>query len=123
MIKVYYEEYTNDYCRRDKTETFYGYDAFKDWFFNKCRGSYKDKISIPNPDSTIFKKDELPYSMEVNCMWEENKCYWIHKIEKDGKIVFSDGRHTNRIKYWNDDVRQMCREMLAREKNPQFDFG
>ena len=121
MVQVYYDEYTNDYCKRDKDRRFYDLSDFKDWFFGLCKGDYERYISIPNPDSNVWK--EGPSCMEVNCMWTDDKIYRIHMIKKDGAIIYSDGRHTNRIKHWNEIVKNMCRDMLARKKNPQFNFG
>ena len=50
MVTVKYEEYTNDFWRKEKEMTFGGMQQFIDWFFGLCDGRYKDKISIPNPD-------------------------------------------------------------------------
>ena len=121
MVTVYYEEYTNDYIMRDKQKTFMSLNGFEDWFFGLCKRSYKDYISIPDPDTTIFRPDEMPYSLDVNAMWTDNCHYWVHMIRNNG-IVFSDGRHTNGQKHWNDTTKDMCRRMLARRNNPQFDF-
>ena len=121
MVTVYYEEYTNDYLRRDKQKTFMSLSGFEDWFFGLCKRSYKDYISIPDPDTTIFRPDEMPYSLDVNAMWTDNCHYWVHMIRNNG-IVFSDGRYTDGQKHWNDTTKDMCRRMLARRNNPQFDF-
>ena len=123
MITVDYELYTNDYRRRFKKETFYNIQEFVDWIFKNCDGKYEDKISIPNPDTTIFKEDEMPYSIDVNRMWTRNDHLWVHQIRVDSTIVFSDGKHTNGLKHWNENMKQMCRDMLKRRSNPQFNFG
>ena len=123
MIVVDYELYTNDFCRSVKRETFRSLNDFENWIFENCDGDYKEKISIPDPDSKIFKPDELPYSIDVNRMWTRNNHVWVHQIKKDGLIIFSDGKHTSGIKHWNDEVKQLCRDMLVRKKNPQFAFG
>lgn len=121
MYWVYFEEYTNDYCRKERGKSFYSLKDFQDWFFAKCKGKYEDKISIPNPDSWIWK--DGPSAMDVNCMREENKHYWVHMIKNDETIIFSDGHNTNRIKHWNEDTKQLCRKMLERKQKPQFNFG
>lgn len=122
MILVDYEEYTNDYCRSYKQKTLGDLTEFANWVFALCKGKYEDRISIPNPDTTIFTADEMPYSIDVNCIWEENKHYWIHQIKRDGKIIFTDGKYTNGIKHWSELMKSMCRNMLNRKANPQFDF-
>lgn len=121
MVTIYYEEYTNDYCRRDKEKSFVSLDEFERWFFGLCKRNYKDYIEIPDPDTTIFRPDEMPYSLDVNAMRNDNCHYWIHMIRSNG-IIFSDGQYTCRQKHWNDTTKNMCRRMLARCNNPTFDF-
>lgn len=123
MITVDYELYTNDYCRKVQKETFRDLNEFADWVFENCDGEYKEKISIPDPDGKIFRPDELPYAIEVNRMWTRNNHLWIHQIKDSGVIIFSDGKHTNRTKHWNETVKSLCRTMLARRNNPVFNFG
>lgn len=122
MIHVKYEEYTNDYCRRYMDKRFYSLGEFEDWFFSMCDGKYEDKIFIPNPDRKDIWGDG-PSRMEVNCMWTKNKCFWVHQIEDGVKIVFSDGKHTNGQRHWNEELQNLCRHMLERQKKPRFSFG
>lgn len=122
MITVYYEEYKNDYNRKNETKNFFSLSGFEDWFFRLCKGDYKRDISIPDPDSTWFKPTELPYRLEVNANRTDGCTYWVHMIRNSNGIIFSDGRHTNRQKHWNDDAKNMCRRMLERRNNPKFDF-
>ena len=83
MITIKYEEYTNDYIRKYKDHTVPFLQSFEDWFFNLCDGDYSKKISIPDPKHSVCK--DGPYRMEVNCVWTQNKCYWVHQIMRDGK--------------------------------------
>lgn len=121
MITIKYEEYTNDYIRKYKDHTVPFLQSFEDWFFNLCDGDYSKKISIPDPKHSVCK--DGPYRMEVNCVWTQNKCYWVHQIMRDGKIIFSDGKFTSGQKYWNEDMKQLCSEMLKRKAKPVFNFG
>lgn len=121
MIQVFYDEYTNDFWKPQKERAFHTLADFKDWFFDLCKGKYEDKISVPNPDRTDIWKDG-PSAMEVNCVWEDNKTYRVHMLERDGAIIFSDGRHTNGQKHWNEETKQMCRDMIQRRKTPTFNF-
>ncbi len=120
MITIKYEEYHNDYYRSNKSKSFYNLSEFKNWFFGCCKGKYEDRISIPNPDSNIWS--DGPSCLEVNCVWEEGFTYWVHEISKDGGIIYSDGNYTNRQKHWNEETKQMCRDMLERKKKPIFNF-
>lgn len=119
MIKIFYEEYTNDYTKRFKDRTFYNLKEFENWFFSLCKDDYKH-LSIPEPGKHWTK--DGPGSMECNCIWTENKIYKVHIIEKDGGIIFSDGRLTNGQRHWNEEAQQLCRDMLERKKNPKFNF-
>ncbi len=121
-IRIKYEEYRNDYNRKDCERSFYTLSEFEDWFFGLCKGTYKKDASIPDPDNKHGIWADGPSCMEMNCRWTEDKVYWIHQINTDNGIIYSDGHHTNRMKHWNDDAKEMCRRMLQRKKNPQFNF-
>ena len=123
MITVDYELYTNDYSRSYRKETFYDLNEFVDWVFQNCDGKYEKDISVPSPECKWLKEEEMPYSIDVNRMWTRNNHLWIHQIRKDSTIIFSDGTHTNHIRHWNEETKQMCRDMLNRIKNPVFNFG
>lgn len=119
MIRIKYEEYTNDFTRRFLEKQFAFMEEFENWFFNLCDGEYSRNISIPDPKRCAG----VPYRMEVNCVRTQNKCYWVHQIEWDNKIVFSDGRYTSGQKHWNEWIKQLCERMIARKDNPKFNFG
>ena len=121
MIIISYERYVNDCSKTFLNKSFYSLKEFEDWFFGLCRGKYEKDISIPDPDSSYTKNG--PGRISVNCVWTEGCDYWVHKIVDCGKIVFSDGKETNGIKHWNDDIKNLCREMIQRQNNPQFVFG
>lgn len=123
MITVKYEEYTNDFFRQNRVRNFSSLSEFENWFFGLCdSGKYEDRISVPNPDRTDIWRDG-PSRMEVNCMWTQSKCYWVHQIERNGTIIFSDGKHTDRQKHWNEETKELCRAMLERKAHPRFNFG
>ena len=122
MIRIKYELYTNDYWRNPQTKTFYSLSEFCDWIFECCDGNYKEKIFIPNPDRTDIWYDG-PSRIEINRMWTQNNQVWIHQIESDAGIIFSDGKHTDGIKHWNETAKQMCRDLLVRRNKPSFNFA
>ena len=120
MIKVSYEEYINDYNRTYKTQAFYNLSEFVDWFFGKCKGKYNKDISVPDPDSDIWR--DGPSCMEVRAMWTEGRTYWIHMIQRDGGIIYTDGIMTNHQTHWNDETKELCRQMRKRRDKPMFNF-
>ncbi len=117
MITVRYEEYTNDYIRRNTTKTFSSLGEFENWFFSLCNGSYEQDISIPDP-----RRSDIPSGMEVRCYQTEGKCYWVHMISRDAGIIYSDGHHTDGQRHWNDETKSLCVEMIQRKKKPTFNF-
>lgn len=119
MLYVRYEEYTNDFTRRYCDKSFASFDAFADWLFGLCDGLYEERISIPDPTRCRTG----PYRIEVNCYRAQNKCYWVHQIERDGKIIFSDGKFTSGQKHWNEEVQKLCANMIRRRNQPVFNFG
>ena len=124
MITVDYEIYINDYTRSYKKETFYNLGAFVDWVFQNCDDDYKSHIFVPDPeDKRAEVMNRLPYRIQVSRCRTRGNSLWVHQIRRDNTIIFSDGKHTNNITHWNEEVKQMCRDMLTRIKNPVFNFG
>lgn len=123
MIKVKYEEYRADYDRRDKEISFYSLDEFENWFFGLCKGTYENDASVPDPDNAHGIWKDGPSCLKMNCRWIEGKTYWVHQISSSAGIIYSDGHHTNHQRHWNEEVKDMCRRMIRRKKNPTFNFA
>lgn len=125
MIKVKYEKYRNDYDRMIEEKWFHNLQEVQDWLFDICEGEYAKGMFFINPASTIpYFKGKL--NLDSSCISVNGRSYdtWVLQINKDGKIIYSTGRFTNGISYWNDEVKQWimaCRERQL--KNPTFNFG
>ena len=119
MIIVKYERRRNCYDNSHEVKYFTTLRDFKEWFFDDIRDYEKD-MYIPDPECTFHLHDEGPSCLNFRLNGYRHE---VNQIEKDGKIIYSDGRYTNHIKYWNEETKQMCRDMLARQKKPQFNFG
>ena len=126
MIKIKYERYHNDYNRKIEEKTFYDLKKVTDWLFDNVSGNYKDKMFFIDPDS------RLPYfggklNLDSSCISTRYDVSgyetWVLLIEKDGAIIYSTGRFTNGISYWNEEVKQWLRDCRERQLHPVFNFG
>ena len=126
MIKVKYEKYRNDYDRMIEEKWFHNLQEVQDWLFDICEGKYAKGMFFIDPESTIpYFKGKL--NLDSSCISVNGRSYdtWVLQINKDGKIIYSTGRFTNGISYWNDEVKQWimaCRERQL-NPNPTFNFG
>ena len=118
-IVIKYEEYRNDLWRKNHMNWFKDLEQFKDWFFELSDGR-NDLIGIPDPeDCTVF--GEPSGGMEVSNYRPFCVTYWVHEIDIDEQVVFSDGFYTDRRRCWTDEIKQLCKEMLSRKNNPASD--
>lgn len=47
MISVYYDEYTNDFWKKEKERSFYNLAEFQDWFFGLCKSAIREGLLFP----------------------------------------------------------------------------
>ena len=127
MIKVKYERYAHDYNRHMEERTFSGLDDFADWLFGKVEGKYEDNMFFVDPDNGWLTHYNGKLHLDSSCisLHRDSTGYatWVIQIEEDGKIIYSIGRFTNGISYWNEEVKQWLRDCRSRQKNPTFNFG
>lgn len=127
MIRVYFEEYHNDYFRKNHVQAFYGLRDLENWIFDQMRQNYSDKdngrhvMSFPTPEAAKRIVSEAPWSIEFKPDYD-GPTYWIHKIEHNGGILFSDGSMTAKRKHWSKEVQEWCSHCHKRQYNPQFNF-
>lgn len=124
MIRIKYERYWNDLRRENNlTKTFYGLKELEDWLFNNAQFStiYK-KIDVyfPVTEPTSWKSNPEPSRIEStdNDGWST----WVHVIENDNGIIFSDGKYTAWQKHWNDEVKAWLKHCGERATKPRFNF-
>lgn len=123
MIRIKYEKYYNDYNRSFATKSFNTLNELADWMFDMVYGKYDFKIYFTDPNDPHISNEKL--RLDSSCIYtSDNKYrYWIHQIEKDGKIIYSCGTFTNGICHWNDEIKDWLRTCRDRMNNPQFNFG
>ena len=124
MLRVKYERYLNDYFRKDETKSFADLTALENWMFDQMQQDYsgdEGAMSFPTPKKAARIHADGPWGIELRPVYGEAQI-WIHQIESDAGIIFTDGRFTSRRKYWTDEVQDWLVHCEQRRKNPQFNF-
>lgn len=125
MLRVKYERYLNDYCRKDETKSFADLTELENWMFDQMQQDYagdKGTMSFPTPKKLARIHADGPWGIELRPVYGEAQI-WIHQIESNIGIIFTDGRFTSRRKYWTDEVQGWLVHCEQRRKNPQFNFA
>lgn len=123
QITVKYEKYYNDNRHLYDVKVFDSLEALADWMFSLVKGEYKKSMWFTDPEGRheVNGKLHLDGSCIKSCDGEWT--YWIEQIEKNGAIIYSTGKFTNGICYWNDEIKQWLKACKAKMNNPQFVFG
>ena len=118
MLIVKYEEHRNDYDRRHFEKFFKSLSDLEEWLFGLMRWEYKRHMWF-----------NIDYKGEVVCEHiavhpaQGPLRYWVHQIEQDGKIIFSDGMHTNNQKFASKAVKEWFLHCENRVNQPAFNFA
>lgn len=123
MIKVKYKKYYNDYRNSYETKEFSSFKELTDWLFGMAKGEYKKCMYFTSPDDEHIYDGKLKLDNSCISSYDGEWSYWVEQIEKDGIIVYSTGKFTNGICYWNEEVKQWLRTCEERMNNPKFNFG
>lgn len=121
MITVKYERYWNDYLRRFETKSFYSLSELENWMFDSIKRSYKNALRFPTPEAVSYVKSDGPWRIEV-APSPTSELIWIHLIETDGGIIFSDGEMTDKQKHWSKEVKKWLIHCEERKNKPKFNF-
>lgn len=125
MIKVYYEEYLNDFWRKQHVREFANLDSLAEWIFGQMRTDYvKDRyvMGIPTPEIAKRIHSDAPWRIEF--MPERGgPTFWIRQMKENGRIIFTDGTMTAGQKHWSQAVKEWCIDLEERRKAPTFDFA
>lgn len=124
MLRVRYERYWNDYRRKDEVKTFADLDELADWMFNQMQQDYTNQstMSFPTPKKVASIGETGPWTIEFRPVWGE-EIIWIHQIESNDGIIFSDGRFTSRQKHWSKSVQDWLIRCEQRRRQPKFNFA
>jgi len=127
MYKVYYEIYKNDYNRTEGIEKHWSLMSVADWLINNASKNYENgEVFFVDPDSRLpYIGDKLRLCSSCISSNPRNGTgeIWVHMIRRDdGGIIYSDGKYTNGISHWNDEVKEWLRESRKRAENRSFNF-
>lgn len=124
MLRVRYERYWNDYRRKDEVKAFADLDELADWMFNQMQQDYMNQsaMSFPTSKKVASIGETGPWTIEFRPVWGEESI-WIHQIESNDGIIFSDGRFTSRQKHWSKSVQDWLIRCEQRRRQPKFNFA
>lgn len=123
MIKVYYEEYYNDFRRKDMERTFSSLKEVEDWVFEQMRQDYTKPFVMYFPTPEQNKRFHWDGASRIEfAPSKEGPEYWIHEMKSDTGIIFTDGKYTAGQKHWSKEVQDWLRHCDARQHAPKFQF-
>lgn len=117
MIKIQYEAYNTDYDKKFYEKTFRSLTELEDWIFGQMKRPYDRE----NNWCAMFFPQSSPSQIIFTPVWR-GTTYYIHMIENDLGIIFSDGEYTNEQKHWNDEVKEWLAHCNTRRDAPVFNF-
>jgi hypothetical protein len=112
MYTVKYEEYTNDYMRKNCSKNFSSLKAIEDWIFDSMQQSY-NCMWFPKERPSRIEFTPLRYGPNV----------WVYLISSERGIEFTDGRFTNGQTHWSNEVRDWLKHCNERKTAPKFTFA
>ena len=121
MLKVKYERYWNDSYRRNEVLSCPDLDQLADWMFDKIQQDYSKAMFFPTPEKVAQIGEKGPWKIELRPRWGEEQI-WIHQIENECGIIFSDGKFTSRQKHWSKAVQEWLVQCEERRLRPKFNF-
>lgn len=118
MITVHYEEYENDYRRKNLRKTFRDLAELEEWIFGQMQTPYADKergwLYMYFPDGTPGEVKFVPE--------RPGPIYWIHQISDNRGILFTDGKYTSWQKHISQEVKDWFDRCRKRQYQPKFQF-
>lgn len=124
MIRVKYERYLNDFCRKNEVKSFKDLSELEDWIFNQMQVDYTEDhrwMYFPTPKSVARYGGEGPGEISFTPTYGGENI-WIHQIETGDGIIFSDGKFTAGKKHWSVGVQEWLIHCNERKKAPKFNF-
>ena len=121
MLRVKYEQYWNDFHRRNEVKQFADLDELAEWMFGQMQQDYTKAMSFPTPEKASRIGESGPWAIEFRPAWGEGNI-WIHQIENSCGIIFSDGKFTSGQKHWSQEVKEWLVQCEERRCSPKFNF-
>lgn len=125
MLRVKYERYWNDFIRKNEEMSFLSLEGLEEWLFGQMKQNYTKNqfvMSFPTPEKAARIGESGPWEIEFKPEYG-GESFWIHLIQSEQGIIFSDGRFTAGQKHWSAEVQNWLRHCEERRKAPKFDFA
>ena len=126
MINIKYEIYNNDYNRRYESKSFASMSDFKDWMFGMMHRPYVDDDGYKNMyflDEVIRVGRDIRTGDEIRFKPEfRGAHYWIHCVNDNNNVVFSNGKYTNGQCYISEGFKAFMKECLDKRDGKVNDF-
>lgn len=115
MIRVTYEQYYNDYMRKQNLVMhFQSLDAFKNWVESNTVGDVNNAQIL-----------WWPHYRESNCFrykMQNGRICFIRMIENEEGIIFTDGFYTSGKCHSSNEFYEWCQEKIQKQKKAQYNF-
>lgn len=121
MIKVYYEEYYNDFIRRNKEKVFADLTELEEWMFGQMQQNYEKAMAFLTPAKCERICAKGPWEIEFTPTYG-GPHIWIHQITIPNGIIFSDGKRTNGQRHWSKEVQEWLIHCEEKRSAPKFTF-
>ena len=112
MLTIKYEIYYNDYNFPHRIEKLKDLNEVKKWIYGQMHVSeYEKWIRLNYNPVYISIQPEGP-----------GMVLYIHQIEDEDGILFSDGEYTNNLDHCADCIKKWIEELKNDIKSPKFNF-
>ena len=117
MYRIDYEEYWNDFFRKQHQKTFASLSDIEEWVFGQMQRDYRGDNLV-----MYFPQGDQPSRIEFHPV-RGGASFWIYMIQSNDGIVFSDGKLTCGQKYASERVREWLKHCKERRDKPAFCFA
>ena len=78
-------------------------------------------MRFPTPKAASRIKSNGPWRIEV-APSPTSELIWIHLIETNSGIIFSEGEMTDKHRHWSEEVKKWLMQCEERKNKPKFNF-
>lgn len=125
MIRISYELYGNDYTRRENLQkSFSSLEELHKWIVDNAYITSSALGKIYYPSENGFERISF-YTQTMNCFHGYRWCdCWIHKIESERGIEFTDGQYTQGQKHKSQQIKELFSKWYKEDNQPkQYNFA
>lgn len=123
MYKIYAEKYRNDYTRKNVEMSFISLNEIFE-YLKDISCNFSNKYDNRFPQKKNYNDNAKNWPGRISVSDEKDNYYtvfWIHQIESQNGIVFSDGKFTRGEHFCAKSVEEWLNK-CHEEKNKKFNF-